>query len=131
MYNIAYASIIVAGVYNIVLGAFHILFWKIPLFDWTHELNKISRVNSGVMQIMNLCLIVLFFFMAYVSFFHANELLSTRLGSTILIGFSIFWILRLIEQFIYFGIAGYLFPILFAIGSIAYIIPAVVSLLNN
>ncbi len=116
-----------AGVYNILLGVFHVLFWKIPLFNWAEELNKLSPVNKGVMEVLNLCLIVVFIIMAFISFAHAKELLSSRLGRTILTGFSIFWLLRFIEQFIFWERAGIVLPVILIIGFILYFVPAMLS----
>jgi len=126
MYTKENILVYLAGVYNVLLGIFHLLFWKIQLFNWEVELKQMSSINSGVLQIMNLCLIVIFFFMAFISFFHNKELINTSLGKSILIGFSIFWLLRFIEQFLFFGYNGMLFPLIFLIGFFLYLIPTVI-----
>lgn len=126
MIKAAVIIIYCAGIYNIFLAIFHILFWKISLMNWKDELNRISQVNRGVMQVLNLCLIAIFIIMAILSFFHVHELVSTALGKTILLCFSIFWLLRLIYQFIFWKYSGLLFPILFTAGFLFYSIPAVI-----
>ena len=115
--------IILAGIYNIFLAIFHVLFWKIGLINWQKELPAMSRVNRGIIQIMNLCLIFLFMFMAFTCLFHNTGLLDSSLGITVLSGFSLFWIFRLIEQFVFFGSRSCLFIVIFTAGSLLHLIP--------
>lgn len=112
-----------AGVYSILLAVFHILFWKISMFNWKEELDKLSPVNSGVMQVLNLCLIALFVLIGFIAFAHAEELLYTSLGRTLLAGLSIFWLLRFIYQFIFWKNNRLVFHIIFASGFLLFLLP--------
>lgn len=118
--------IFIGGVYNLIFALFHLFFWK--LFHWQDELKSISFINRQIMQILNLCLTFVFFAIAYISFFHTNELLQEGLGHSLLIIFALFWFLRSIEQIIFFGIKTKLsvaFTIIFFSGSLIYLIPLV------
>ncbi|MBP7737374.1 MAG: hypothetical protein KA369_15445 [Spirochaetes bacterium] len=117
-----------AGVYNFLFAIFHVLFWRLKLFNWEEELPKMSVLNSAVMQVMNMCLIAVFLLSGFISFYHNDELINSSLGKSLLIGFSIFWLLRLIEQFVFFGYRGPL-PAVFLLGFLLYAIPALYRLI--
>jgi hypothetical protein len=119
------------GVYSLLIGAFHIMFWRLKFFNWAEELPKLSRLNSGVVQLMNLGLIAIMLVMAFISFFHNKELLGSSLGKTILIGFSLVWFLRFIEHFVFYGASGIPFSIIFLLGFLLYLIPAVGALVAH
>ncbi len=56
------------------------------------------------MQVLNLCLMWVFVIFAYVSIFHADELLTTDLGRSVLVGIVVFGIFRSAEQVIFFDL---------------------------
>jgi len=116
--------LIAGGIFNLAFAIFHILFWKI--FNWKTELKKLDFMNSAIMQVLNLCLTFCFLIFAYISFFHHKELLTTSIGKSLLAGISIFWLLRAIEQIIFFGIKHWqsiIFLLVFVGGAILYAIP--------
>jgi hypothetical protein len=126
MENWAIALIIAGGIFNLGFAVFHITFWKV--FRWKKELANVSRLNSGIFQIINLCLTFILFFMAYVSFFHINDLMTTALGMAVLIGFALFWLLRMVEQIIFFSLknrTSVIFTILFLLGCLLYTTAAI------
>ncbi len=113
-----------AGALNIVVAVFHLLFWK--LFHWKTELKKTSSLNSAVMQVMNLRLIYLFLLTAFLCFFYTRDLVETRVGNAMLIGFSFLWLGRLVEQFIFFKLnhwIGYAVTFLFIAGTVLFALP--------
>lgn len=116
--------IYIGGFYNSAFAVFHLFFWK--LFDWKNDLRNLTRVNRGVMQILNLCLTFVFLIFAYVSFAHASELLMSGLGKTLLFSIALFWLLRAIEQIVFFNLktrASILFFAAFLSGSMIYFSP--------
>jgi len=111
----------IGAIFHLVFALFHLLFWK--LFDWVQDLKTLSHTNKSVMQILNLRLIFVFLIFAYISFFNTSELLSTKLGLTMIIAIALFWGFRSIEQIIYFGvnkIASNVLLLLFIFGSLLY-----------
>ena len=112
-----------AGVYSLSLAVFHILFWRIPMFNWKEELDKLSPINKGVMQVLNLCLIVLFVLIGFISLTHTSELLYTSLGRTLLAGLSMFWLIRFICQFVFWKNNRLIYHIIFASGFILFLLP--------
>ena len=112
------------GVFHLGIAIFHLLFWRI--FHRKKDLASLTHVNRAVMQILNLCLTFLVLAMAYMSFVHASELISTPLGRTIAALIALFWMLRLILQVIFFNArhrVSILFILLFLIGASLYIPP--------
>ncbi len=114
----------IGGFFGLGFFIFHIFFWR--LFDWQKDLKSLTSINRGVMQVLNLCLMICFVIFAYVSIFHADELLATGLGKTILFGIAGFWFLRALMQPIFFGLKDSIsiaFFIAFLLGSAIYLIP--------
>lgn len=114
----------IGGFYHLAFAAFHLGFWK--LFDWKRELPKLNAVNRGVMQVLNLRLIFVFFIFAYVSFFHAEDLLTTSIGKFLTAAISLFWLGRAIEQIVFFGLGKTLSTAMFFVflfGALLYICP--------
>jgi len=112
------------GLYNILFALFHSGFWK--LWEWDSELKKLTIVNSGVMQVLNIQIIYYFIFTAVICFAFSKELLTTKLGRYFLIGTSLFWFIRTIQQFIFFWVnhpAVFVLPAIFLIGTALFLIP--------
>lgn len=122
MNDLAQASLIAGGIFNLGFTIFHLFFWK--LFDWKKDLALLTPVNRSVVQILNLCLTFMIFVMAYLSLFLQKEMLTTRLGKSLLIAFALFWFLRMLEQIFVFEVKGRLsvfFTLIFLLGSTLYI----------
>ncbi len=116
--------IILCGLYNIGFAIFHIGFWKI--FHWDSELKKLSFANKGIMQILNVQMIYYWLFVAIACFAFPTELLTTKFGNFFLIGNSIFWLLRTIQQFIFLRanhIAIHILTFIFMIGALLFALP--------
>ena len=116
--------IYLCGIHSLGFAIFHMFFWK--LFKWKTDLQRISIINRGILQIANLRLIHLLFFTAFLCFYFTQDLYTTRLGRAFLIGISLFWIGRTIEQFIFIRIQNplvHLLTALFVLGGIVWILP--------
>jgi hypothetical protein len=119
--------LIIGGIYNLAFAVFHILFWKI--FRWKADLRSLTRTNRCIMQILNLRLIYVFIVFAVASLCFPESLLSTGLGKFVLFSISLFWLVRAIEQVIFFGFRNWVsfaLFVVFAIGGILYLVPAIV-----
>ncbi len=98
--NMAETLLIIGGVFNLAFAVFHLLFWRI--FGWNKELAKLSFINRAIVQVLNLCLTFVFVIFAYVSFLHPRELLAPGLGRSLVALIAAFWLLRAIEQMVFF-----------------------------
>lgn len=116
--------IFICGLYNIGLALFHISFWKI--FKWKNDLKKISFANKAVIQLLNVQIIYYFSLVAFICFAFPTELLTTKFGNYFLLGNSLFWLLRTIQQFIFLRANHYkihILTIIFIIGTILFAMP--------
>jgi len=102
-----YSVIIFLGFYNLLFAVFHLLFWR--LFKWNKEVQKLSFANRGIIQILNIQIIYYFVAVAIVCFCFTNELLTTNLGKFFLLGNSLFWAIRLVQQYIFLRKNKYLY----------------------
>ncbi|TGL63287.1 hypothetical protein [Leptospira sarikeiensis] len=112
------------AVFNLGFALFHIFFWK--LFDWKKESKRMSLANSAILQILNLCLILVFIMMSWISWFFTEDLLTSGLGKTIMFFFGLFWAARLLEQFIFLRVNRlqvHILSFLFLIGTLLYSVP--------
>ena len=126
MNDLSEVMILIGGFYNLRFAIFHLMFWR--LFRWKRDLSSLTFINRSVMQILNLCLTFVFLLMAYISFFNTSELIQTNLGKALLVGFSLFWFLRMIEQIIFFGIRNLIsiaLTLVFLFGCVIYLIPLI------
>jgi len=97
----SYVAIKIGGIYQLAFLIFHAMFWK--LFKWKHELPKLTPINRSIMQILNLCLMFCFLVFGYVSLFHTSELITSGIGRDLLLFMALFWMVRAIEQLLFFS----------------------------
>jgi hypothetical protein len=86
----------IAAFYDLFFGVFHLFFWK--LLKWNEQLQRVSSVNKAVFQTLNLCLTFMFFLIAYHYFFYTDEIQTTTIGHSLLLGMTVFWVLRFLLQ---------------------------------
>ncbi len=91
--------VISCGIFNISFGILHLFFWK--LFDWKHDLQKISYYNRATLQILNLRMIYVFISVGFIIVLFRADIMYSTLGDAILVGVLLFWLGRLIEQVIF------------------------------
>ena len=116
--------IYLCGLYCLGFMLFHLGFRR--WFHWDTELPKLSDVNRGIMQVMNMRLVFFFGFSAVMCFVYADDLAMTELGNFYLIGMSLFWLGRTIEQFVYFKgdhPLSQLLRYIFLIGAVMFAVP--------
>src|SRR5687767_8053015 len=94
--------ILAAGVFNLVLAAFHLSFWR--LFNWPRSLAESGALNRSVTQILNLAITYLFLLCAAVCFVFPKELADTSLGRFWLLAMAGFWLARTVVQPVFFGL---------------------------
>ena len=114
--------VMAGGILLILLGLVHILFWHV--FDWKNELVHLSQENMGMMQIFNLCFIVLLVWLGLLILANRAEILHTKMGKHLLLMLSVFFAVRLIAEFIFPGGSLWLAAILFML-LLVFLIPAI------
>jgi hypothetical protein len=114
------------GVYNIALVVFHLLFWRI--FNWKQDLQSLSFNNKAIIQVVNLCLTLVFVLFAFISLVFSKELLTTPLGTSLLVFMALFWFARSFMQIVFFRLEHWgsiAFLVFFFAGGVLYAIPAI------
>jgi hypothetical protein len=116
--------IYLCGFYCLAFAIFHIGFWK--QFNWDKDLKKLLFANRGIMQILNVQIIYFFLLVTFLCIVFPAELQNTKLGNAFLLGCSLFWLIRTVQQFIFFKANSKLINILtvlFIIGTILFALP--------
>ena len=85
------------------------------------------------MQVLNLCLMLCFLIFAFVSLFQTEELLTTSLGKSLLVGMILFAVFRAAEQIIFFDLKNIRSKVVLFVallGATIYLIP-LISMISN
>ena len=87
----------IIGLLLCVLALAHVAFPR--YFNWKTELQTLSLINRQMMIVHTFFIALTVFLMGLLCFTSSKELINTRLGQTIALGFAIFWSIRLLIQF--------------------------------
>jgi hypothetical protein len=115
----------IGGVINLLFAIFHLSFWK--LFDWQHSLTPLSPDNNAVMQVLNIhtaYILAIFFILSLV---FSNEIITTKLGRMFGMAIAGFWILRAVNEAVFWDLSSVRSWILIAVCLVIaglYIIPS-------
>lgn len=116
--------LLLCAVHSFALAAFHIGFWK--LFKWPETLQSTTFANRAVLQIANVQLIWVFLLIGALCLRFPEELATTALGRTLLLGMSLFWGVRVIGQFVWLRVNRplvHVLTVVFALGAILFALP--------
>jgi hypothetical protein len=115
----------IGGILFILFGIFHLSFWK--LFDWKNELPKLSPGNSNIMQMLNIGSSIILLSFGYILLANRNEVINTKIGKTILIVSALFFLARLVMEFVLPG-GTLLFELILLVCVLIYLIPALIKM---
>jgi len=91
------------GIINLLFVAFHLSFWK--LFNWGESLASLSPNDRAVMQVLNIHTAYVLAIFAILSFVFSNEMIATKLGQIIAISIAGFWVLRALNQAVFWSVS--------------------------
>ncbi len=91
--------LLLCGLHSIAFAVFHLFFWK--LLHWNTDLKNLGSINRGVMQILNIQLIFIFLTIGGLCLYFGAELKTSNPGRFMLGAMAVFWLLRLVQQFIF------------------------------
>lgn len=97
------------------------------MFNWDTELEKLDFNNKWVMQILNIHIIYYLIFTAVICLVCQKELITTKTGKWFLTGTAGFWIIRAMEQFVYWkqgAVSTIIMALFFLLGAALFLIPA-------
>jgi hypothetical protein len=116
--------IYICGIYNLLFALFHAGFWK--LFDWGAELKKLQPVNGAIMQVLNIQLMICFLAVAFICARFPAELTGTGIGRVFMIVCSLFWLIRAVNQLVFFSASlplSWMLTVIFLIGAVLFALP--------
>ncbi|MFT6337997.1 MAG: hypothetical protein ACI86M_002083 [Saprospiraceae bacterium] len=97
MYETLEFQMRITGILLIALSLIHVIFPK--YFNWKQDLKPLSLINKQMMITHTFFIALTVLLMGLLCFSSANDLIGTKLGKTISLGFAIFWTIRLFIQF--------------------------------
>jgi hypothetical protein len=118
--------LLLCGLHSLGFAAFHLAFWAV--FRWPKTLASTTLANRAILQIANIQLIWLFLCIGGLCLRFPDALIHTSLGRAVMSGMSGFWLLRLIQQFIFLRVDHLLVHVLsmlFALGAVLFALPIV------
>ena len=116
--------VIIGGVNFLLFGLFHLAFWH--LFGWKNELTELTHINSIIMQMLNIGVSVFLLAFGFLMLFYRREILNSALGRALLIIFALFWLARLIAEFVFPG-SSIVLGFILLLCTLLYLIPAVIK----
>lgn len=133
----------IGGVYHLLCAVQHIFFPQILRWNKTFAPlgPKIADETKMTLNIMNMVILFFWVMLAYIPFFHTQDLLITGIGKSLLTFIVLFWIFRLFVLQIYYwgvyvklpaGIKGAVFgAVFFSVGLLLFGIPWIKVILMN
>lgn len=92
-----------SGVYHVAWALFD-SFWP-RFFAWKRTLAALDDINRSLLYILSRLLVLLYLYVATLSFFFQADLLETALGKTVLLFMAFYWAFRAFMQIQFFGFA--------------------------
>lgn len=87
--------LIAGGIFNAFFTLFHIFMgWQIQMVP------TLTEDVRALLQMLNVGVVLIVSFAAYVSFFHKSELVETRLGKSLLVLIALFYTARAVGEII-------------------------------
>src|SRR4051812_2060083 len=87
----------IIGTLLITLALMHCFFPR--RFGWREELSSLTVLTRQIMYVQTLFIALTVLMMGVLCVVSANALINTPLGKQVLLGFGIFWVVRLLIQF--------------------------------
>jgi hypothetical protein len=119
--------IILAALFNAGFAIFHMFFWR--LFGWPASLEPAGKINAGIIQVLNLCIIFVFLAIGGVQ---AVISLTADADSIapLMLGIAAFWLFRAVLQPLFFPLrhkTSALLFFLFLAGSAIHALPVLLN----
>jgi hypothetical protein len=88
----------IIGFLLVIISLLHLFFPK--YFGWKKECSSMSQINRQMFYIHSYFIALVLFLMGVLCLTSAFDLLNTDLGRRISLGFAVFWVTRLVVQFV-------------------------------
>ncbi len=119
------ALVKIAGGFSFFFFLFHVPFYW--MLNWEQTLSCLNKDNWAIVMCFNIISIVLLFLFGFVSMFQTTDVINTRLGKSVLVYCSWFYLFRIVAEFIFFEepnhVVSAIIILLCAVPGIFYAIP--------
>jgi|TARA_B110000261_G_scaffold160329_1_gene199758 hypothetical protein len=88
----------VIGYLLILLSIVHVIFPR--YFNWKEELKTLSLINQELMKVHTFFIALVVLLIGMLCLISTAEMIYTDLGKTVSLGIGIFWVIRLVFQFV-------------------------------
>ncbi len=95
--------LIAGGIYHLSWASFDSCWPR--LFAWKRTLAKVDDINRSLLYILSRLLVLLYLYVALLSFFFRWDLLNTAFGKSFLGFVAVYWAFRAFMQIQFFGFA--------------------------
>ena len=114
-------ALTICGVLMIATAGLHVAFW--PALGWAEELQAITPVSSGILQVLNICFIAVLVWFAGMSFYLAKRPTLHGFQRSVLVFLAFLFLLRgaLEGPFFGWGVDAFVTMVLCALTSVAYL----------
>jgi hypothetical protein len=116
--------LLIGGIVNLLAAVMHLTLPKAS--NWKDTLSSLSLDNAATMYTLNVHVGFTCLIFAYLTLMHRKEMLETNLGRAAMAGIALFWVLRAINQVLFYGLnapnTGF-WVIFCLIVSLLYVIP--------
>jgi hypothetical protein len=121
----SHRALVVGGILNLLLAVFHMLFpW---IFAWGEDLQGLSPVNRAIVYTFQSVMVFVLVAFAYLSIVHRIDVVTSRLGRSVLFLIGTVWLIRAVAEVVFFrlGADGAVWRLaLFLVLSAIYLLPA-------
>ena len=114
----------IGGVINILFVIFHLSFWKV--LNWPQNLASLSADNRAIIQVLNIHIAYVLLIFGILPLAFSDEIVTSKLGRFMGWVVAVFWILRAINQIIFWDVAAvgsWVAVLVCLVISILYIVP--------
>lgn len=91
----------IAAVLSILFTFSHSAFYWI--FKWSQTLGTMNPIDKAILLTLNVMGILLLLYSVIVSLAYTRQLTETSVGKSLLLFFSVFYVVRIVCEFAYFG----------------------------
>jgi hypothetical protein len=103
--------LLIGGITQVAFGLLHL-----GLAMGIHSSQSLSADDRALMQMLNVGSMLMSLFFAYVSFFHRDELLATKLGNANIVFISLLYFTRAVGEIVLFDFSPVIFGLCLVVG---------------
>ena len=117
--------VIIGGINLLLWGLFHLSFWLEPYWKEANEMLKSNEMWSNALHLLNIAVTVFLLAFGFIMLVYRKEILTSKLGRSILFSVALFWLARLVGELAFPG-GSIALGIIFLLCVLIYLLPAII-----